>query len=944
MNRNRIGTGTACLVLLLVTALFPAREGTLFERISLEEGLSQGTVNCILQDGKGFMWFGTEDGLNRYDGYEFKLFKPDPDDPSAISHFTVWTLFEDSGGVLWVGTWDGLNRYDRETETFVHYKADPSKPGSLSDSNVQAICEDRWGYLWIGTENQGLNRFDRETGTFSHYLASPGKSGSLSHFSIRCLYADPSGALWIGTAFGLNKLDIQKGTFTQYRSTPGDAGSLSHNDVRSLFRDSAGTLWVGTVGGLNRMDPENGTFTRFRHDPADPQSLGNDFIWSIGEGEKGTYWIGTYGGGLNRFTPVDGQKPRFTRFRNDPFNPGSISNDVVQVVYRDRSGLLWLGTWGGGVNKYIGPKYKFPHIYRDPRQPTTLANNSIWSIHREPSGALWIGTDDGLDRFDPGTRRFKHYRKTPGDRYGLSNNVIRAIESDRSGTLWVGTFDGGLNRFDRRTERFTHFKADHQVPGTISSNRVFTIYEDRLETLWVGTEWGLDIYDRKAGRFINYLNNPNESSSLSNNSVRSIFEDSSGTLWIGTDGGLNRFDRKRNGFTRYLAEAGNPNSPSSSEILGIYESPDKPGVLWFGTYGGGLNKLTRVDETIVHYTEKDGLCNNVVYDILEDADGNLWLSTNRGLSKFDPAAETFKNYDMDDGLQSNEFNIGAACKIPDGQLIFGGINGFNMFYPRQIIDNPHVPPVVITDFQVFNKPVPIGKPFNRRVLLERAIDESPGIVLSPKENVFSFKYAALDYLSPAENRYAYMLEGYETAWNHAGTERFITYSNVPNGEYLLRVKGSNNDGVWNEEGVSLKIKIVSFSLFSAKKLLLYLFISMGLAAAVFFILKLHASRRREAGEEEESEPGEPVEETSAELVDEANLRIFFETYNISQREQEIVHLLIQGKKSYDIADLLYISKHTVKNHVYSIYQKVGVTNRVELTNFIHNFSPASRGN
>ena len=283
-------------------------------------------------------------------------------------------------------------------------------------------------------------------------------------------------------------------------------------------------------------------------------------------------------------------------------------------------------------------------------------------------------------------------------------------------------------------------------------------------------------------------------------------------------------------------------------------------------------------------------------------------------------------------------------RLPAAQLIFGGINGFNMFYPRQITDNPHVPPVVFTDFQVFNKPVPIGKPFNRRVLLERSIDESPGIVLSPKENVFSFKYAALDYLSPAENRYAYTLEGYETGWNYAGTKRFITYSNVPNGEYILRVKGSNNDGVWNEEGVSLKIKIVSFSPFSAKKLVLYLFILLGLAAAVFFILKLLASRRREAGEEESnSEAGEPMEETSEEL-DEANLRIFFETYNISQREQEIIHLLIQGKKSYEIADLLYISKHTVKNHVYSIYQKVGVKNRVELTNFIHSFSPAARGN
>ncbi len=941
MNRNTLWYGIG-LLLLMAAALFSARKEMLFERISLEQGLSQGTVNCILQDSKGFMWFGTEDGLNRYDGYEFKIFRPDPGNPSAISHSTVWTLFEDSGGVLWVGTWDGLNRYERETETFVHYKADPSRSDSLSDNNVQAICEDRWGYLWIGTENSGLNRFDRGTGTFTHYLAVPGKSGSLSHFSVRCLYADSAGALWIGTAFGLNKLDIQKETFTQYRSIPGDANSLSNNDVRSLFRDDSGMLWVGTAGGLNRMDPVKGTFTRYRHDPADPESLSNDFIWSVGEGEEGTFWIGTYGGGVNRFTPVDGEKPRFIRYRYEPLNPGSISNNVVQVTYRDRSGLLWLGTWGGGVNKYIRPKYKFPHIYRDSRRSTTLINNSIWAAHRDPSGALWIGTDEGLDRFDPETRRFTHYQKIPGDPHSLSNNVVRAIYSDSSGTLWVGTFDGGLNRFDSETKRFVHYRANYQKPGSLGSSRVFTIYEDRSKALWVGTEWGLNLFDRDAGRFIHYLNNPNEPASLSNNSIRSIFEDSSGTLWIGTDGGLNRFDRKRNGFTRYLADPGNPGGPSSSEIMGIYESPDRPGILWFGTYGGGLNRLNREDETIIHYTEKDGLCNNVVYDILEDADGDLWLSTNRGLSKFDPEAETFKNYDVDDGLQSNEFNMGAACKTLDGRLVFGGINGFNMFYPERITENTHVPPVVITDFQVFNRPVPIGRPFGRRVLLDRAIDESPGIVLSPGENVFSFKYAALDYLSPVSNEYAYMLEGYDGGWNYVGNERFITYSNLPKGEYTLRVKGSNNDGVWNEDGVSLRIEIVSFSLFGMKNIFLLFLIVVGVAAVVFFIFKFYTKNRRKDEEEAAlSEPGEPAGEVSGEasgeLVDEANLGVFFEAYNISQREQEIVHLLIQGKKSFEIADLLYISKHTVKNHVYSIYRKVGVKNRVELTNFIHDF-------
>ncbi len=953
-----------------VSAQAPAR----FEHLSIEQGLSQSSVNCILQDRRGFMWFGTEEGLNRYDGCEFRVFKAGAGNSSTgsagsaaaghISHSTVWTLFEDSGGGLWIGTWDGLNRFVFETETFLHYKAGSPGSGGLSGGNIQAVCEDNLGNLWIGTENSGLNRMNRRNGAFKHYRSVPADPGSLSHDSIRCLFADGEDHLWIGTANGLNRLDISRGTFTHYLSHPGRPGTLSNKDIRSIFRDENGTLWVGTASGLNRWQPKTGTFRRFIQPippPGESPGFKSDFVWSIAGDKKETLWLGTDGGGLIRFDVRTGV---FSPFRRGPGGDGRLSSDTVQVVYRDRAGLLWLGTRGGGINTFAPGRYKFPHFHSQPGTAGSLSNNSVWTIYRETSGQTWIGTGGGLNLRNPETGKFTVFRGARGKSGAggsLSDDDVRVVYVDRAGTLWAGTYDGGLNRFDRERRRFDHYRARGRLPGSLSDNRVFALLEDRLGMFWVGTEWGLNLFDRTKGVFIHYLHHSYDPESLSNNTVRSLFEDHSGTLWVGTDGGLNRFDRPSDTFTRRLPAPGQTGPEWCAEILGIYESPGRPGVLWVGTYGGGLYRLdTSGKQPVRRYTQIDGLPNNVVYNILEDGAGNLWLSTNMGLSRFNREKEVFKNYSAGDGLQSNEFNMGAAFKGGDGRLLFGGINGFNMFDPARIVDNPHVPQVTITGFLLFNRPVPVGKPFpapdpgRRRVILERSVTEGDEIRLYPRENVFSFKFAALDYLSPEDNQYRYKMEGYENQWLPAGKRRSVTYSNLPSGEYVFRVQGSNNDGVWNRRGASINVRVYPApgNGISGGMLLLYILLAEVIFILIFFGYRFYRKRAAVGDEAVEAAAGETTETAGVgggaaapenrrepgDEVDEAGLVKFCEAYHISQREQEIIHLLSQGKKSHEIADLFFISKHTVKNHIYSIYRKVGVKNRVELTNAIRDFS------
>lgn len=791
-------------LLCLNVSLHAQSQNLVFEEISIEQGLSQSIVFCILQDSKGFLWFGTEDGLNKYDGYKFTVLQHDPYNSNSLSYNEIRAIHEDSSGVLWIGAfYGGLNKYDPDQQQFTRYQHEPTNPRSLSHNNVKAIYEDKAGVLWIATDG-GLNRFDRETEQFKRYQHDPANPNSLSNDILRDIYEDKSGVLWIATEDGLNAFDRQTESFRVYRHLPANPNSLSNDLVTSICEDQSGRLWIGTFSGLNRLDPARKRFTRYRNERDNPNSLSHDEIRAIFEDSSGLLWIGTNGGGLNLY---DRENETFIRYHNDPQNPKSLSKDEIFSIYEDRSGILWLGTYGGGTNKVEKRRKQFGLYKPDPNHPNALTHEIVWSIYEDDSGLLWIGTHGGgLTRFDRKQNRCTHYTHNPNDPNSISSNIVRVVYPDPTGQFWIGTNGGGICKFDRATETFTRYLHDPGDPTSLSHNEIRAIYKDRSGVLWVGTNGGgLNklVSDRTAASpavFTRYTNDPDNPNGLSSNFVRVIYEDpdeAGRVLWLGTQGGgLNKFDRKTGTFTQYRADARNPNKLNNDYIFALHE--DRDGIFWIATWGGGLNRFDRTDGTFTNYTVHDGLPDNQIYGILEDDGGNLWLSTNRGLSKFDPRTETCKNYTVDDGLQSNEFNGGSYFKSQSGELFFGGIHGFNAFYPQNIKDNPYIPPVAVTAFFKFNK----------EVHLKRPISQMKELHLSYKDYVFSFEFAALDFTAPMKNKYAYKMEGLDQEWYYTGSaKRFATYTTLPPGTYRFKVKGSNNDGVWNEVGTEIRIII-----------------------------------------------------------------------------------------------------------------------------------------
>jgi signal transduction histidine kinase/ligand-binding sensor domain-containing protein/CheY-like chemotaxis protein len=790
-----------------------------FERISIDQGLSQSNVYDILQDSQGFMWFGTEDGLNKYDGYDFTVYKHDPNNPSSISHNYIWSLYEDRSGVMWVGTWGGgLNKFDRQKDKFTHYHYDPDDSNCLTDNTIMSIIEDKNGLLWIGTMYGGLNKFEPQTGKFTHIKHNPGNPNSLSNNSIITIYEDNSGIIWIGTfGGGLNKFDQEAGQFTHYYYDPDKPYSLSSNIVVSIFEDKFGVLWVGTESaGLNRFDRDNDQFICYQHDPSDPKSLSNNKVIKLYEDEAGIFWIGTWGGGLNKF---DREKEQFTHYLNDPYNPNSLSNNAINSMYEDRSKVLWIGTFGGGLNKFYREKAQFTNYSQIPDGINVLRNISVWSLYQsnfEEMNELLVGTwDRGLYIVNQNTGTISNYQHDPNDSNSLSHNTITSLfEASLTGKniLWIGTSEG-LNRFNRETGQFKRYFHNPDDPNSISDNIVRSICGDKSGNIWIGTRYGgLNKLENKTSKFSRYLNDPNNPSCLNHNAVITIFDSKySGRdiLWIGTYGGLNKFDQKSEQFTHYIHDPDDPHSINNNIVRSIYEDPS--GILWVGTYGG-LNRFDPSTGQFSYYTEEDGLPSNVINGILEDSSSNLWLSTNNGLSKFNPKTKIFRNYDVNDGLLSNEFNIEACLKSEDGRMFFGSSNGLNIFHPDSIRDNTNIPPIMITDIQIFHKSIPIKRESlyqeDDGYQLPQHISTLDEINLSYKESIFSFEFSALDYHGPQKNQYAYMMVGVDPDWVYTDAyNRFATYTNLDPGTYIFRVKGSNNDGLWNEEGTSLKIMI-----------------------------------------------------------------------------------------------------------------------------------------
>jgi ligand-binding sensor domain-containing protein/signal transduction histidine kinase len=740
-----------------------------FERISIEEGLSFSVVQAVLQDRQGFLWVGTGRGLNKYDGYQFTVYRNDPADPRSLSNDSVDALYEDSAGELWVGTDVGLDRLDRTTDTFVHYQ------DGLEVTSVNAIYEDRSGVLWVGS-SAGLYHLNRDTQEFTFTPTRQVVTG---------IAEDVDGRLWVSSSGGVYVLDPQT-----------DQGSLRRLEaqwISAICVDAQGDLWVGAADGLRRLDHSTESFVRYQHDPDDPHSLIDNRVDALLEDSAGRLWVGTRGG-LDLF---DRKQDRFIHYQYDPYNPHSLSDNLVLRLYEDRSGVLWVGTLRG-LSKYSWAASRFTLYTRLPEVPAdtghpletsglqTLSDDRVIAVHEDRTGNLWVGMyEGGLNRLDRTTGRVTVYRHDPADSNSLSSDIVRAVYEDRSGTLWVGT-DSSLDRFEPDSGTSLKNWGLNQLPR----ERVFAIAEDHAGELWVGTQANLYSFDRELGAF-----RPYRQLGLSYPAVESIYGDESGLLWVGTlGGGLYQWDGTR--FTSYQPQADNLRSLSSDFVLSIYtDSTLDSGAVWVGTNAGGLLRFDRATPggEFTQYTEEDGLPGDRVSCIQADTNGFLWLGTNRGVSKFDPKSKAFRNYDARDGLQSGEF---IHCfENSRGEMFFGGLGGLNAFYPEQVKDNPHPPPIAITALRLFNEAEPMDLPADGR------------IQLSYPQNDLSFEFAALDYHAPSKNQYAYRLEGVNRDWVYAGTRRYADYTNLRPGEYVFHVKGSNNDGVWNEEGVTLYITI-----------------------------------------------------------------------------------------------------------------------------------------
>jgi len=777
-----------------------------FERFSIEDGLSQNSILTICQDSRGFMWFGTYNGLNRYDGYQFKIFQHNPENPRSLVHPVVKSIVEDHQGNLWIGTEGGLCKYHRETEDFTRYLHDPDNSFSISHNKIRAVYVDRSGSLWIATMG-GLNRYNPETGQFIRYVRNSENSSGLNSNAVREVYEDTDGNLWIGTDGGLNLFKREDSTFTHLTHNPGDPCSLSQNNILAIHQDRTGYLWFGTWGGgLNRLGPNKDSFEHFTADPNVNSSLGHDIVRAVYEDRSGILWVGTFGGGLSRFVPETNQ---FICFRHDPRNPGSISHNSVYSIYEDRSGVLWIGTDFGGLNKLDKRRSQFNLYTTGISFGQESGNYAISAIIEDSSlkrRVLWIGTlGNGLFRYDRDRDQLKHFQYLKDHPNSLASNFVRDIAVDHAGIVWVGT-DMGLDRFHRGTGRFQHFQANEHNPHSLSHNNVYCIFEDHLNQLWIGTYYGgLDRFNRSDETFVHYNNRPGNMSGFNDDVVWCILEDSRDNLWVGTDnGGLNRFHRDTDSFTHYLSYPENPLSLNSNKVLCLME--DRSGRIWAGTQNG-LNKFDQETETFIRYSEENGLPSSVIQSMIEDNSGTIWLGTVRGLICFNPDMMIFEQYTSKDGLQSDEFSVNACSMARDGELFFGGIHGWNAFYPDSIQKNDYVPQIVITDFQISNQSVAAGEMIDGRCLLEKSILETREIQLSHKDDIFSFEFAALCYNASEDNQYAYRLEGFEKEWNYVQNRRFATYTNIPPGHYVFHVIASNNDGKWNKQGAEIRIII-----------------------------------------------------------------------------------------------------------------------------------------
>ncbi|MGK7393727.1 MAG: hybrid sensor histidine kinase/response regulator transcription factor [Candidatus Cyclobacteriaceae bacterium M3_2C_046] len=791
-----------------------------FEYLNTSNGLSQNTVNCIMQDSQGFIWIGTNDGLNRYDGYEFITYQHNFQDSTTLSDSKVYTIMEDKAGNLWVGTRCGLNIYHRDRDLFIRYHNNPHDPNSISNDFVRNIYMDTQGNIWICTLGGGLNKYagdDIFKAWFKRFDLTAEQqelSGNVLS-NVTSIVQDQQNNYWLGSHWaGLIQFFPERESFRFY---PFQADSLAVKDNygKTVYQDLKGDLWICTEGnGLFLFDQNKKKFSQFRHHP-DQNSINNNIVKDMKQISEDLYWIATDGGGLDEFDRSTGLISHHTY---DIKVSNSISSNGVYSIFKDNQDIVWVGTFGAGINIFDQNKKRFRHYTQEVGNPFSLSHKAVLSFLEDRQGNIWVGTDGGgLNLFDRQSGRFKTYKAEPDQANRLSSNAVTSIYQDRDGNLWLGTYAGGLNHFDPEREEFTAYNKDKSC-GIINNN-IWDILEDQKHRLWLGSSGGLMIFDRNKGKFKHVQNSQVKKNPFQERIV-SIFEDHQGVIWAGGIQ-LNYFDEKEQSLVPFEPGA----NWGRYDIRCITEDAEHN--LWIGTEGGGMIKIDPERKRFTKYGANEGLPNNAVHQILQDGQGFLWLSTNKGLARFDPRTGQVRNFDKNDGLQGDQFSYSAAMKSSSGEMYFGGINGFNVFLPDSIKDNPHLPRVLFTDFLIANKKVSID-PTGKDSPLTENINKQKKVVLKHNQSFITFEFTALNFTSSQKNRYAYYLEGFETEWNEPNYKRSVTYTNLDPGNYTFHVKASNNDDLWNEAGNYVELVILPPFWKTTWAYLLYSLIFIGL--------------------------------------------------------------------------------------------------------------------
>ena len=761
----------------------------IFKQLSVKDGLSQTTVRCIMQDTDGYLWFGTNDGLNKYDGYSFKILRNDPLDSTSIPYHNVQVLSVDHKGNMWVGTRFGLGVILRGRNGGKNYFTKHSDSSVADSFSITAITEDRDGSLWLGTP-RGLIHLNPATDQMQRYIIDP-RDSTKKNFVHHILLAR-DGGLWFVTADGgLNYFNREKKSIDRYFFKGKSNQYISLVPSFKIVEDTQGLFWMASGQSLLRFDRRSKQFASYLYEDLNPQDRLNNVTQGIAIDSSGNFWIGINEKGILKFDP---STSRFTKYQNEKDNTASLSDNYVLDIFVDRAGSVWIGTKRGGINYFDQQHNKFSWFTLHPTSADRPDMNYIISICAQRNGDLWVASQNGFGHFNKNMSLVKLYTPKQRNAHGLKDYRIRGMFEDRYGKLWFGSSSDGVYRYDSTRDRFINYRAEKNGDHRFG-NATVSLTADSVHTILVTTSGGLYTIDETRRALIPVIETSKQGQEIYKAYLVYTLRDRSGLFWIAHTGGVIAYDQKNDSIRHYKHDRSVKRSLSFNYCWSLFL--DSRGRVWVCTTVG-LNRYEPNTDNFTIYTEQEGLPNNCIYGMLEDRNGHLWMSTNRGLSRFDPRTERFRNFDSDDGLQSEEFNQNAFARSEDGTLYFGGINGFNAFRPEQITDNPFIPPVVLSSMKVMEK----------EMLPDRIDPRGGEIELNYNQTVFSFEFVALSFSDPHKNRYAYKMEGLSDDWVHCGKQRFVSYANLSPGDYVFRIKACNNDGVWNEEGIAVRIHIL----------------------------------------------------------------------------------------------------------------------------------------